>query len=219
MGSPTIIIPARSGSKGWPRKNVTLFDYTAKTIPTEHRDQVIVTTNDESIAGMASTYKFKLHDRSQELSQDRTDIKSVVQQLVSSDTHAPDEIVIMLYLTYPQRNWDDVTSMYNQFVSSGAKSMLCRQPVRTHPCLTMLDNGDGTGTQVIKHRNYQRQQYPACFEISHYMCMFRAGELSKLGRNMYNTKTRYYSIDRVVDVDSVNDYNNFKDIYEHQDQD
>ena len=41
------------------------------------------------------------------------------------------------------------------------------------------------------------------------MCMFRASELCRLGRNMYNSNTQYYSIDNVIDVDSETDYQNF----------
>lgn len=209
MGSPTIIIPARSGSKGWPRKNVSLFDHTARTIPSEHRDNVVVTTDDDSIAGMAETYNYQIINRPPEISKDDTDIKSTLQHVLDINSCTPKEVIIMLYLTYPGRTWDDVTNMYNHFVSSNAKSMLCRQPVKTHPCLVMLDNGDGTGKQVIKHSHYQRQQYPECFEISHYICMFRVSEFKKLNKNMYNSNTKYFSVDRVIDVDHEHDYKQY----------
>lgn len=209
MSIPRIIIPARAGSKGWPRKNVTLFDHTARIIPKEYREYVTVTTDDESISGLAEEYNFKVHTRPESLAQDSTDIKNTIIETMTANPHKSTELVIMLYLTYPSRTWDDVTEMYNMFVSNGARSMLCRQPVKTHPCLVMYDNKDGTGKQVIPHRHYQRQQYPECFEISHYMCMFRARELPRLNKNMYNSRTIYYNIDRVVDVDSETDYKQY----------
>ena len=216
-GTPTIVIPARSGSKGWPRKNVSLFDHTASIIPSEYRSKVTVTTDDDSIAGLAEQYRFKVIDRPPELARDESDIKSTLRHIVTPDLCEPRETIIMLYLTYPNRTWDEVKTMYNMFVSKSCKSMLCRQPVKTHPCLTMLDNKDGTGTQVFKHNYYQRQQYPECFEISHYICMFRAGELSKLNRNMYNINTQYYNIERVIDVDHESDYKQFLKNHEYKD--
>lgn len=206
MGSPTIVIPARSGSKGWPRKNVSLFDHTASIIPKKYGDNVIVTTDDETVTGLAESYNFKTLQRPERFSKDSADIKGVVKHVMQSTGYKPTDTVIMLYLTYPERTWNQVETMYNEFVSTNSRSMLCRQPVKTHPCLTMFDNGSGKGTPVIDHQLYQRQQYPECFEISHYICMFRAGELNKLNKNMYNENTTFHSINRVVDVDHEKDY-------------
>lgn len=211
MSFSNIIIPARSGSKGWPGKNIRLFDYTAQIIPREYQNSVVVTTDDQTIAGMAEQYNFEVHERSPELSNDIADTRSVIKDVLRNRRNKPNDTNIMLYLTYPERTWSDVSSMYNMFISSGARSMLCRQQPKTHPCLMMLDTGNGTGTQVIQHELYQRQQYPECFEISHYVCMFKYNELDKLNKNMYNNNTRYYSIDRVVDIDSEQDFNLFVD--------
>lgn len=209
MSFERIIIPARAGSKGWPRKNTHLFDHTAKTIPVEYAKRVLVTTDDDHITALSSSYNFQVHDRPEKLSQDGSDIRSVVKDAMKLHKYKSTDIIIMLYLTYPDRSWDQVQAMYNNFVSSGSKSMLCRQPVLTHPCLTMFDTGSGTGKQIIKHEHYQRQQYPECFEISHYICMFRYGELKNLNKNMYNDDTHYNNIDRTVDVDSETDYKKF----------
>jgi hypothetical protein len=40
-----------------------------------------------------------------------------------------------------------------------------------------------------------------------------------LNKNMYNEQTKYYRIDRVVDVDSEQDYKKYIETYEHKDQD
>ena len=207
--STKIIIPARAGSKGFPGKNVRLFDHTASIIPTSYKKQVTVSTDDDTVAAMAKSYNYSIHNRSEQSASDTADVKSVVQEIVTPEFCEPRDVIIMLYLTYPERTWKQVESMYTEFVSKQAKSMLCRQPVKTHPCLVMLETPGGTGKQVYPHRHYQRQQYPPCFEISHYICMFRAGEVTKLGKNMYNKNTLYHSIDRVVDVDSELDYKQY----------
>ena len=217
MSFSNIIIPARAGSKGWPGKNVRLFDHTASIIPVEYRKSVIVTTDDPTIAGLAIDYNFKVHDRDEPLSNDKADTKSVMRDVVKHHKIRPSSSVIMLYLTYPGRTWDDVSGMYNTFISSSAESMLCSQPVKTHPCLMMFPGPNSTGTQVIEHDMYQRQQYPECFEISHYICMFKPRELSKLNKNMYNSNTKFYSVPRVIDVDCEADYNSYVDTCEKAD--
>lgn len=229
MSFNKIIIPARSGSKGWPGKNVKLFDHTAKIIPVEYRKSVIVTTDDLKIAGMAMDYNFTVHERPSRLANDRADTKSVMQDVLNSYKIPSNATLIMLYLTYPSRSWDDISGMYNRFISSESESMLCAQPPKTHPCLMMFPGENNTGIQVVEHDMYQRQQYPECFELSHYMCMFKARELTNLNKNMYNKNTQFYNIPRVIDVDSEMDYNLFvdkqhkehkmseqKDIYEYK---
>tara|TARA_R110002167_G_scaffold348541_1_gene559918 strand:+ start:388 stop:1065 length:678 start_codon:yes stop_codon:yes gene_type:complete len=209
MSFKKIIIPARAGSKGWPGKNIKLFDITAAQIPQQYRRQVIVSTDDGQIAGMCQKHGFEFHERSTASATDSADPKTAMKDVLSAGDYKSTDVIVMLYLTYPDRIWDHVSHMYNTFISSTAKSMLCKEPVATHPSLVMYDEPGNTGKQIIKHSHYQRQQYPECFEVSHYICMFRVGELSKLGKNMYNTKTQYYSIPRTIDVDSEDDYNQF----------
>ena len=43
------LIPARRGSKGLPKKNQLLLDYTISKIPVEYHDKIIVSTDDEYI--------------------------------------------------------------------------------------------------------------------------------------------------------------------------
>jgi CMP-N-acetylneuraminic acid synthetase len=96
MSRPTIVIPARAGSKGFPRKNLKLFDHTARIIPDEHRKSVIVTTDDPGVAGMAETYGFKVHERDPALAQDDTDIKTTLKDVLKQDTIEPADTVIMV---------------------------------------------------------------------------------------------------------------------------
>ena len=209
MSFKNIIIPARAGSKGWPGKNVMLFDCTASKIPGEFRNKVIVSTDDIQITALSEKYGYQLHERSSETSADTADIKSAIKEIVSAGDYKTTDVIVMLYLTYPDRDWDHVIQMYNTFISNECRSMLCAQPVKTHPYLVMYDAPGNTGKQVIRHSCYQRQQYPECFELSHYICMFRVGEISRLNKNMYNTKTQFYSIPRTIDVDSEDDYKQF----------
>lgn len=210
-----IIIPARLGSKGLPFKNRTLFKYTADIIPAERRENVIVTTDDPVIMEMAREYNFTVVARPSELAQDDTSTRDVLVHVIKECKIEPSEFVIMLYLTYPERTWEHVMGAIEFFLgfnySGLTDSLLCRKELKTHPYLCLEEHGvDGMfGRQINRHDLYRRQDYPRCFEISHYVCIFKAGSIYKLNRNLYCETTVFYKIDDVIDVDTEKELNQF----------
>lgn len=212
MDNIKIVIPARRNSKGLPFKNRKLFDFTISRIPTNLlKNNTIITTDDEVLLTRSlhiiSDYNH-IVNRSPNLSEDNTSTKEVIIDLVNRGLFNESDIVIMLYLTYPERTWDDILSAYNFFIQNSANSLLCKKEVKgTHPYLFMLESQNNKGTQLVKHDLYRRQDYPNVFEISHYICIFRIKELMNLNNNMYNTNTVFYPITDVVDVDTIEDLN------------
>ena len=203
-----IIIPARKGSKGLPFKNRKLFDCTVNTIPQELLSDVYVSTDDEVILEKAATKNIAIIKRKEHLAQDNTSTKDVMIDAIKSLSLDPLETVLMLYLTYPERSWDDVESAIKFFKKNKASSLLCKKDLQISPYLCMIEDGI-KGKQVIKHDLYRRQDYPNCFEISHFICLFKVLELNNLNNNMYNNNTIFYKIRQVVDVDRPIDMENF----------
>ena len=80
--------------------------------------------------------------------------------------------------------------------------MLCRIPLLESPFLCMIEDGM-KGRQIIKHDLYRRQDYPKCFRISHYVAIFKSGEVRKLNKNLYNNETYYYKIQDKLDIDEL----------------
>ena len=205
-----IIIPARLGSKGLPFKNRKLFSYTADSIPESF--QVWVTTDDPEIKAMAIDRKFGVIDRPEELATDTASIRDVMYHAISSINIWPDDIVIMLYLTYPERTWQDIDAALEFFLNyyqlGISESLLCKKEVKTHPFLSMTEHGvDGIfGKQIVDHDLYRRQDYPKCFEISHYISIFKANSIYKLNRNLYCDTTVFYPISDVIDVDTQKEF-------------
>jgi CMP-N-acetylneuraminic acid synthetase len=200
------VIPARRNSKGLPFKNRKLFDYTIKSIPYEFLSSVIVTTDDEVIIEKCKSFGVNYFFRDPSLALDETSTKDVITDLVNRGLLSDDDICVMLYLTYPERNWDDVTKAILFIDKNKAKSLLCKKDIQgTHPYLFMFDNNDNTGTQLVTHNLYRRQDYPKVFEISHFISIFEVTELFNLNNNLYNKDTIYYPIGNVVDVDTKND--------------
>ena len=203
-----VIIPARRNSKGLPFKNRKLIDYTLRQVP--DGVHLTVTTDDEVIKENCENSGVRVLERSSELSSDTASIRPVMQDAVSRLNLNPEDVVVMLYLTYPGRTWKDVEGALDFMYSRDADSLLCRKSVPVHPCLMMLADGD-RGRQVIEHDMYRRQDYPEAFEISHYVCAFRVRELERLNTNMYNGNTVFYPIDDVIDVDYEKDLMRFTD--------
>lgn len=209
-----IIIPGREGSKGLPLKNRKLFKHTADIIPDAQAKNVWVTTNDKAIIKLAKSYNFNIITRPDELSGDTVSIREVIVHALNEAHVSPDELVLMLYLTYPEREWSDVDAATSFFFEhyTITDSLLCRKEIKTSPYLYLQEHGvNGLyGKQLRQHDLYRRQDYPKCFEISHYICLFKAFAINKLNKNMYNETTVFFPIDNPIDVDTKNDLDEFK---------
>lgn len=205
-----IIIPARRDSKGLPFKNRKLFKYTASIIPDLYRHLTYVITDDEEIIKACIKYKFNVIERTPEISQDTTSVKSTIEYAIDK-AGIKNEDLIVLYLTYPGRTWNHVDRAYLLFkLGRNNSSLLCRKKINTSPFLMLKSEPGSKGSQLFYHDLYRRQDYPECFEISHYICILNSKRINKLNNNMYNINTIYYNIDNVIDVDEQKDLNRFE---------
>jgi CMP-N-acetylneuraminic acid synthetase len=165
----------------------------------------VVTTDDDEIKTMAIAASLTVHERPEELANDGASIKDVMIRVRNDMTDRPREMCL-LYLTYPQRIYWDIKAAEILFHKSGKSSMLCSQPVLTHPYMCI----GADGKQIVKHKLYRRQDYPAVREISHFIGIFKAGILEQLNDNLYNDNTHFMPLDgRVIDVDTEADWQEF----------
>jgi CMP-N-acetylneuraminic acid synthetase len=196
-----IIIPARRNSKGLPFKNRKLFKHTANIIPKIMRHETYVVTDDEEIKTMAIEAGFKVLHRPDDLSQDETSTKAVMQHVVEQ-LDLKNETVVMLYLTYPERTWQDVKNAISAFQHNKAGSLLCKKKLQTSPFLMLKSEPGNRGSQLFYHNMYRRQDYPDCFEISHFISMFNSHELEHINNNLYNPDTYFMEIsEKTLDID------------------
>lgn len=197
------VIPARKGSKGVPYKNRALFKRTADMVV---GGNVIVTTDDEYISKMADEYGFIVIERPPDLANDTAHTRGVMEHVVEYCGFDGNETLIMLYLTYPYRKREDISRAIEVFNFQDAKSLLCKMPIASnHPYLYVYEDG----RKLVDHDLYRRQDYPPIFEMSHYICMFKASELVALSKNMWNSRTLFMDIDRQLDIDTATDMNKF----------
>ena len=207
-----IIIPARKGSKGFPGKNRLLFNHTASIVPDYLREKTIITSDDEEIIEQAKNFDFRIHFRANHLCTDEANIKDVLLDVVNNFNIFEKDIVSMVYLPYPQRTWQDVCNAYVFLKNSYAKSLLCREeldPDEIHPYRYFYDNENGTGSQVVTHDLYRRQDYPKVFKANHFIFMSYADEIKKLNKNLWNSDTVFYPVRKPIDIDNKEDFEKF----------
>lgn len=205
------LIPARKNSKGLPFKNRMLFKNTADAIKKFSND-VFVSSDDEEIKKMSEEYNFNFHKRSARNASSEATTKDFVREFVNDLKFEDETIVVMLMLTYPNRNYFDIENCLNFFVKNNGKSLLCKKDINTTPYLMMFEKEDNLGEQVIKHNLCRRQDYRKVFELCHFISIFKVSEIEKLNNNLYNHDTVYYKIDKeIFDIDTIKDLELFNE--------
>jgi len=207
--NPFFVIPARRDSKGLLFKNRKLLDYTINKIPPELHEKTIVTTNDAEIIKKLSATKINVLKRDEKLCLDDVNIRDVMEDVANEFHMNSEDTIVMLYLTSPSRKFSDIKKILDYYNEREVKTLLCCVEPKTHPYLCLYKKEGEKGEQVVKHDLYRRQDYPECYEVSHFVCIFQVEEIQKLNKNMYNESTIFYKIDNDVDVNYENDLREF----------
>jgi len=205
------IIPARKGSKGLPFKNRALFDFTASSLPIDTHSNVIVTSDDDAILNMAKKYNFLMHKRPDDLSGDKVSIKDVIKDVVESFEIENEDEIVLLYLTYPEREWKDISRAISFYESKKAKSLLCKKEIKVSPYLYYYENPEFKGTKIIDHDLHRRQDYKRCFEASHFISIMKASIIEELDTNLHYKDTIFLPIGSFIDVDEEKDLRKYYD--------
>jgi CMP-N-acetylneuraminic acid synthetase len=172
------LIPARGGSKGVPRKNIRrlgdhpLIAYTIKAAM-EAMDvlgQVIVSTDDEEIAGIARQYGADVpFIRPAELGADKARMVPVMQhavKFVEERQGKPVEWVMLLQPTTPFREADDIRAAVKLAQAGGCDSVISVvQVFGVHPILMKrIENEQLLPFCIEEKEGTRRQDYqPAAY--------------------------------------------------------
>jgi CMP-N,N'-diacetyllegionaminic acid synthase len=125
------LIPARSGSKGIPDKNIKILDgkplmahsiYQAEKSRFRDHMRIIVTTDSEKYATIAQAYGaecpfLRPSSISQDLSIDLEFMKHAVQWLSENENYNPD-IILQLRPTQPRRKVEDIDNCLEKFIQN-----------------------------------------------------------------------------------------------------
>jgi CMP-N-acetylneuraminic acid synthetase len=204
------VIPARRNSKGLPFKNRKLFEFTAATIPKNERTNTIVSTDDEEVSRMAADRGFSVHPRTPEVSLDTASTTDLLREVAKFQQMKDEDDIVMLYLTYPERSYEDIERIYRFYKRNGRETVLCKETATTHPYMCYYELSGDRGIRIIDHDLYRRQDYPPCFFVSYFVAIVRVGYLKLVNKNLYHPRTLFYQLDNdSIDVDTQEDLENF----------
>ena len=141
-----VIIPARGGSKGLPRKNIRSFNNIPLVVHSINYakecnlvDTIYVSTDDNEIASISSEYGATIIERPQELSGDSATTESAIDHVLST-LEAKPEIIILLQPTSPFRPKNSLKIALDKFIQNNFDSLLSISP--THHFFWSIDEND-----------------------------------------------------------------------------
>ena len=133
-----VIIPARGGSKGIPKKNLKKFlgkplvehsiDYAKES---EFVDQIILSTDDIKIMSIGQKHKITLVERPRKIAGDSATTESAIEHIIKLFNFSEQTIIILLQPTSPLRPTKSLDKMLNIFIKDKYDSMLTLSPI--HP--------------------------------------------------------------------------------------
>ncbi len=216
------MIPARSGSKGVPDKNIKpfagkpLLAYAVEAASEcPEIDAVYVNSDSEEYLKIGETYGAKSFIRAKELATDDAPIKPVIEAFVGALAERGEkyDAVILLYPIYPLRFATDLSAIIKEFKDRGGNtSMLGVKEPESHPYLCLQMDEDGTITLFLNEdidRYFRRQSYPLYYELTHWAYITAIRELPLLNNQLVNEKTTGYLVPKripVVDIDTPLDF-------------
>ena len=204
------IIPARQGSKGLPLKNRKLLPFTLNSMPKNVMGYTIVSTDDFAIAETAKDYGARVHHRSHKVSCDTASTKDLLLEIADHYKLPANDELIMMYLTYPERTFEDVEKIHKFFKDNNGTSLLCREEASIHPYLSYYELEGHKGKKLVEHDLYRRQDYPKCFVSNHFLAIIKVEYLHLVDRNLYHPQTLFYDLGvHAVDVDTPEDLAKF----------
>lgn len=171
-----LVVPARGGSKGIPRKNLVVFDgkpliqHTLDVITAVGlQDRALISTDDEEIAALSSELGFGSdYRRPAELSTDSAAVIDAVLHAaswVSEVKRQKVENIILLQPTSPRRNAEQLIDFLHAAASDPERSLVSVSPMIEHPMECAAVGNDGSWRYLVDPPAHGsgRQNYPGKF--------------------------------------------------------
>ena len=140
-----VIIPARGGSKGVPKKNIKEFlgkpliehsiEYAKESKCVE---KIILTTDDQEIKKVGEKNNITVVDRPEKISGDKATTESAIEHVISLFDFSIDSIIILLQPTSPLRPKKSLDKIINTFNKNKYDSILTLSPI--HPLTWKINN-------------------------------------------------------------------------------
>ncbi len=215
------IIPARSGSKGVPNKNIKLLSgvpliaYSiAVALKSDLIDRVIVSTDSEEYAQIAKEYGAEVpFMRPAEISGDTaTDtqfIDHAIRWFEASEGYVP-KFFVHLRPTTPLRDPKVVDNALRSFINNDTFTALRSVNKMSESSYKTFEVVDGklkclcNGGFDIENANLARQSFPVTYNANGYIDVIRS-ELVQSRRQVHGNSVQAYITETTYEVDELND--------------
>jgi len=208
------VIPARGGSKGIPRKNLSVVDgqsliaHVAKLVSgLSWLDRVVLSTEDEQIAAVGRDHELEVVRRPVELATDEalsTDVWRHAWLEAETDVEARYDIGVLLQPTSPLRTGKDITRCLTSLINEEWDAVITVSPTPSHfsPEKTMTLNEAGELSSYLRRGITPiRQQIPQYFSLNGHCYAARRRRIVDEQR-IHGPNTGAVIIDRpVVNID------------------
>ena len=215
-----VIIPARAGSKGIPRKNLVLLggkpmiQYTIEAAQqSQFVSRIVLSTDDPEIAALGSGLGLDVsYQRPPHLADDNTPIEATLAHCLNwlregSVTH--DEAFILLQPTSPLRTFKDIDEAIQLYRGSKKNSLVSVNSMREHPfeCVELRSDGWSYLSKNISGA-FRRQDYSNnYYYINGAIYITRTEQFLLSGKIIDEKSASFYLMQREhsIDIDDVFD--------------
>ncbi len=213
------VIPARSGSKGIPEKNIKplagkpLIAYTIEEAKkSKIFDKIIVSTDSEKIAKIAKDYGAEVPFlRPVELATDSSDSMDVVIHAIEflEKNNKFFNYVMKLQPTSPLRKDFDIIEAAKLAIEKNANSVISVSECKNHPLWAGILEKDRRMDNFLKDeiKNKNRQELPKYYELNGMIFLAKIEKLLET-RDWYMKNSYALIVDknRSVDIDDIIDF-------------
>ena len=218
-GSKVIaLIPARGGSKGIPRKNLTILSgkpLIAHTISAAQNatlvDQIWVSSDDEEILNISKGLGVEALNRPSELADDYSSASEVVHHFICSlpeVVQKQDTVILYLQPTSPLRNEIHIDSALKALEMSKVSGVMSVVKAEKPPQKSFRLDESGRLISLFDERqsNVRRQDLPQCYYPNGAIYGFRVSEfLARDGFPSNGSIPFVMSCADSIDIDNITD--------------
>jgi CMP-N,N'-diacetyllegionaminic acid synthase len=208
------LIPARGGSKGLPGKNIRplcgkpLLAHTIEaTQHSKYIDEVIVSTDSDEIAQVASHYGSKIFIRSAHLATDTALVIDTIRDLIGNFKEF--EYLILLQATSPLRQVVLIDKCIEQILEKDADSLATFSPAKPAPSqLWNINNNLASPFFIDSDPWLPRQQQKDAYHLNGLIYIFNINRfIEEKPKAIFFGNGIPFVIDQVdIDIDTLEDF-------------
>jgi CMP-N-acetylneuraminic acid synthetase len=208
-----LVIPARGGSKGIPRKNLRLlagkpllFYSISNALECKYKPDIYVSSEDDEILSVARKYKVKTHKRNKNISDDETTLDPVIYDCYMHAMKVENknyDLIITIQPTSPLLNSDSLDNALQKIIDNTKIDTIIAAKDATH--LSWRKNGDKYLPNYNERLN--RQYLTPEFTETGAFLITRSSIISQNNRIGNNVDLALLENGEEIDIDTYADWN------------